>query len=88
GIRVRSNDSSFTLTSTEQSPVFWDKELNDWRYIYDYEALLLQSFPPDFYISNISQAKILRMCGNSVNVEVVKNIIKTMYDIINEYESI
>lgn len=83
GIRCKKPNSFPTLVAMVQIPLFYDWDINEWRFLSPKEVSNLQSFPDDF--KNFSELNTdnpksdfysFKQFGNSVNVHLVSLIIK------------
>jgi len=78
GIRIKSPNFSPALVLVgTQTPILFDKEINDFRYINYQEAALLQKMDTLKTLPIASTAKY-KALGNAVNVEVVRLIAKNL----------
>ncbi len=75
GIRCKAKPIYPTLVAMVQTPIIFDKKLNDWRTITPREAARLQSFPEDFII-NRKDHQAYKQFGNAVNVRVIEELAK------------
>ncbi|AVN60985.1 DNA (cytosine-5-)-methyltransferase [Mesoplasma florum] len=93
GIRCKKTDSFQTLVAIVQVPLVFDKKCHQWRYLNTKEVGKLQSFySDDDHKKFVDYASIKRdgtfrsdyitykQFGNSVNVEVVKQLIEHLWE--------
>lgn len=75
GIRVKKSDNFPTLVAMVQVPIYGKEK----RYLTPRECARLQSFPEDFKINNNDKIAY-KQFGNSVNVKIVKHILKNIFE--------
>ncbi len=77
GIRIKKPNFFPALVKTNCKPIIWDKKINNYRFISIKEALLLQSFDYNNFIfpENFSENEPFKRIGNSINVDIIKEII-------------
>lgn len=80
GFRFKTPDIFPTLVAMVQTSLFFDKRINKWRYLSKNEVRQLQSFPKRFKFT-VPDYQTYKQFGNSVNVDVVKMVLKRMLEI-------
>ncbi|WP_342252184.1 DNA (cytosine-5-)-methyltransferase [Spiroplasma endosymbiont of Amphibalanus improvisus] len=85
GIRCKRPVKFPTLVAMVQIPIIFDNTLKEWRYLTPRETANLQSFPKTFKLHNELNTSnddyySYKQFGNSVNVEIIKIIQKTLLD--------
>ena len=76
GLRVMPPKIFPTLVAMAQIPVIFDKKINSFRKLTVDEVARLQSFPDNF-LPNKNVSKMMKQFGNSVNVEVIRQVAKS-----------
>lgn len=75
GFRVRNTKHFPTLVASVETPIIFDKEIDNFRFLTTREVARLQSFPEKMVI-NKNPKEAYKQFGNAVNVEVIKTIVK------------
>jgi len=83
GIRVKAPNSFPSLVAMVNTPIIWDTEIEEFRYITVEEAAKLQSFKSDFDFGE-SKHTAYKQLGNSVNVKVLKILGKALTNLLVE----
>ncbi|MBP1526625.1 MAG: DNA (cytosine-5-)-methyltransferase [Spiroplasma ixodetis] len=71
GIRAKRPNYFPTLVALNNTPILWDKELKNFRYITPREAANLQSFKKEYKFSE-NDSKTYKQLGNAVNVYIIQ----------------
>lgn len=77
GYRFKKPDIFPTLVAMVQTSIFFDNSINSWRYLSRDEVRRLQSFPKTFKY-NVPDYQTHKQFGNSVNVNVVEEVLKRL----------
>lgn len=81
GIRVKRKNYFPTLVAINNTPIIFDKSLNEFRNITPRETANLQSFNKNYKIINENQ--FYKQIGNAVNVKIIENISKGIISLAN-----
>lgn len=81
GLRVKRPTESPALVAIVHIPIIFDEFHDKYRYLTPREVARLQNFPEDFILDERNQ-QAYKQFGNSVNVEVVYQIIEAMHRIL------
>lgn len=79
GLRVRNKDYFPTLVASIETPIVFDKNINEFRFLTTREVADLQSFPSKMQI-NKNEKEAYKQFGNAVNVDVVKWLVKEIFE--------
>ncbi|MCE8163952.1 MAG: DNA (cytosine-5-)-methyltransferase [Candidatus Moeniiplasma glomeromycotorum] len=83
GIRVKKPNFFPALVKTQSRAIWWDKKIDAYRYLSSKEALVLQSFPKNFYFpKDASENVIINYIGNSLNIKILKSLFKENKELI------
>ncbi len=82
GLRVKRPTEAPALVAIVHVPIIFDKKNNVFRKLTPREMARLQSFPENFVLDEIDQ-QAYKQLGNSVNVEVIHQILEAMNRIEN-----
>lgn len=80
GIRIKRSDAFPSLVAIVNTPIIWDKEINEFRRITVREAANLQSFRANYNFICDDHVSYKQL-GNSVNVKVIKIITKQLFNL-------
>ena len=80
GVRVKSPSVFPSLVAMNNTPIIWDTNINQYRYLSVKECAKLQSFKSDFKFSDNDRISYKQL-GNSVNVKVIKIIAEGLFNI-------
>lgn len=78
GIRVKNPTYFPSLVAMNNTPIIWDNDYSQYRYLTVKECAKLQSFNSDYLFSDIDSISY-RQLGNSVNVKVIRTIAKELF---------
>ena len=78
GIRVKRPTYYPSLVAMVNTPIIWDTEKEDFRFITPREAANLQSFHREFKF-HCSENQTYQQLGNSVNVHIVKTLTSKLF---------
>ena len=81
GFRFKKPDIFPTLVAMVQTSIIFDKRIDKWRYLSLDEVRDLQSFPKKFKSGGIPEYQTYKQFGNSVNVDVVKMVLKKLINL-------
>ena len=79
GIRIKYTDKFPSLVAMVQIPIYGKEK----RYLTPTECMRLQSFPTDFDFNGESDNIIYKQLGNSVNVDVIYVVYKSIINSLN-----
>lgn len=78
GIRVKRPNFFPSLVAMDNTPIVWDAEQNNYRYIMPHEAAKLQSFDENIeFLDNDKET--YKQLGNSVNVNLIEILAKKLF---------
>ena len=80
GVRAKRPNYFPSLVVMKNTPIVWDPNRNQYRYLTPKECAKLQSFKPDFVFGDIDTVTY-RQLGNSVNVELLRLLSKELFSL-------